>query len=133
MSDNYSRSGDSWEELLDQACRRTQSGSDPSIESPSLTRRSISILPDHEREELDLHLSDTIPGEESEAMADCLAQLEDLLLDRPQALELLEHVRQDVARTALRCIEQSYRFGKRKGHKEALDMMIPYIHETSAA
>lgn len=128
MPDHRPRPGDGWEELLDQACRRSQSGT----ELPHVTRRSLSILPDAEREELDLHLSDTIPGEESEAMAECLAQLEDLLSDRPQALELLEHVRQDVACTALRCIEQSYRYGKRKGHKEALDMLLPYFQETGA-
>ena len=122
------RPGDRWEDLLDQACRHSRNGSDPVPAS----RRSLSVLPDHEREELDLHLSSTIHEEDSEAMAECLAQLEDMLQDRPQALELLEHVRQDVARTALRCIEQSYRFGKRKGHKEALDMMLPYLHESGA-
>ncbi|MBW3622548.1 MAG: hypothetical protein KY468_03965 [Armatimonadetes bacterium] len=129
MSDPRPRPGDSWGELIDQACRRTQADA----ELPHLTRRSLSVLPDAEREELDLYLSTTIPEEESEAMAECLGHLEDLLSDRPQALELLEHVRQDVARTALRCIEQSYRFGKRKGQKEALDLMIPYIQETSPA
>ena len=69
----------------------------------------------------------------AEAMADCLAQLEELLADRPHALELLEHVRQDVARTALRCIEQSYLFGKRRGHKDALDLLLPYINHLSPA
>ena len=128
MSDPRARPGDSWEELLDQACRRSQNGSD----SAPMTRRSLSVLPDHEREELDLHLTTTIHEDESEAMAECLHRLEEMLQDRPQALELLEHVRQDVARTALRCIEQSYRYGKRKGHKEALDMMLPYLQDSGS-
>ena len=127
MPDQQPRSNDSWEDLLDQACRRSKNGA----ESPPITRRSLSILPDHEREELDLYLSTKINEEESEAMAECLSQLESLVQDRPQALELLEHVRQDVARTALRCIEQSYHYGKRKGHKEALDLLLPYLQETS--
>jgi transposase len=127
MPDQQPRSNDSWEDLLDQACRRSKNGP----EHPPITRRSLSILPDHEREELDLYLSTKINEEESEAMAECLSQLESLVQDRPQALELLEHVRQDVARTALRCIEQSYHYGKRKGHKEALDLLLPYLQETS--
>jgi hypothetical protein len=55
-----------------------------------------------------------------------------MLDDRPLALELLEHVRHDLARTALRCIEESYRFGKRRGQKEALDLLVPYAHELTA-
>jgi hypothetical protein len=122
-------SGAGWDDLLDQACRRSGSESG----SPFSMRRSLSALPDGEREELDLYLSRTLKEDESEAMADCLAQLEETLSDRPQALELLEHIRQDVARTALRCIEQGYLYGKRRGQRDALDMLLPYIRDLSPA
>jgi hypothetical protein len=122
-------SGAAWDDLLDQACRK----SGPDSGSPFSARRALSSLPDGEREDLDLHLSRSLKEDESEAMTDCLIQLEDLLKDQPHALELLDHVRQDVARTALRCIEQSYLFGKRRGQREALDMLIPYVHEMSTS
>ena len=127
MHEHHPRPGSAWEEILDQACRRSR----PDSGSPISIRRSLSVLSEGEREDLDLHLSRTLNEEESEAMADCLVQLEDLLSDRPMALELLDHVRQDIARTALRCIEQSYRFGKRRGQKEALDLMVPYVNEVA--
>ena len=129
MSERHPSSGTDWENLLSEACRRSR----PESGSLHSVRRSLSGLPEGEREELDLHLSSTLNDEESEAMADCLSRLEELLDDRPRALELLEHVRQDVARTALRCIEQSYRFGKRKGQKEALDLLIPYLRDNAPA
>jgi hypothetical protein len=127
MSESHPRPGTGWEDLLDEACRRAS----PESGSPHSIRRSLSILSETEREELDHHLSATLKEDESEAMADCLLQLEDVLADHPHALELLEHVRQDIARTALRCIEHSYRFGKRRGQREALDMLIPYIRDLS--
>ena len=129
MSERRPRPGDGWEDILDQACRRSRSEEGNFFSA----RRSLSILPDNEREELDFFLSNSIKEEESEAMHDCLERLEEMLIDQPQALELLEHLRQDVARTSLRCIEQSYRFGKRKGQREALDMLLPYIHDTTVA
>ena len=129
MPEHRPRPGAGWEDLLDQACRRSR----PEAGSPHSVRRSLSHLPDAEREELDLFLSGALNEDESEAMADCLDRLEEMLEDRPDALELLEHVRQDVARTALRCIEESYRFGKRRGQREALDLLVPYIQERASA
>jgi transposase len=129
MPERHPQPGDGWEDLLNQACNPAYNEAN-SVHS---ARRALSILSESEREELDLHLSRNLSEEESEVMHDCLAQLEDLIQDRPKALELLEHVRQDIARTALRCIEQSYRYGKRRGQREALDMLLPYIQETSPA
>lgn len=92
-------------------------------------RKALSVLPDVEREELDLFLSSAISEEETEQMVEYLRELEELLADNPRARELLDHLREDVARTAIRCIELSYRYGKRRGHRECLDLLIPYISE----
>lgn len=128
MAERRPQPGDGWEDILNQACRQM-----PLDGGAHSNRRALSVLSDAERDELDAHLSGSLNADESEAMNDCLTRLEDLIEDRPQALELLEHVRQDIARTALRCIEQSYRFGKRRGHREALDLLLPYVHEVATS
>ena len=129
MPEDPSRPEPNWEDWLDEATRSAR----PEAGNPFSVRRSLSVLPEAERDALDSHLSGTLNEDESEAIADCLVQLEDLLRDRPRALELLEHIRHDVARTALRCIEESYRFGKRRGQKEALDMILPYARDLAAS
>ncbi len=92
-------------------------------------RRGLSILPDGEREELDLYLSHAVSEEESEEVAATLNELESLIGDSPRALELLAGLREDLARTALRFMEMAYRFGKRRGSREALDLLLPYIQD----
>ena len=119
--------------ILDIRKARVKDRQMPPARQPTDFLNVDSLLSDTERDELDQYLSATLKEDESEAMADCLLQLEDLLGDHPHALELLEHVRQDIARTALRCIEHSYRFGKRRGQREALEMRVPYIRVIAPA
>jgi|GEM_PF-3118107 hypothetical protein len=93
-------------------------------------RRAISALPEWERDELDAHLAASLADDDSDDSA-LLAELEEILGDDPRALTLLQQLRTNVARTALRCVELSYLYGKRRGAREALDLLLPYIAERS--
>ncbi|HEY3282599.1 MAG TPA: hypothetical protein VGN26_10025, partial [Armatimonadota bacterium] len=92
-------------------------------------RRGASLLPDGEREELDLFLSHSLTDDDPEEMGTTLNELESILGEDERGLELLKDLREEVARTAFRCIELAYRFGKRRGGREALDLLLPYIQD----
>lgn len=91
-------------------------------------RRAFSLLPDREREDLDLFLSEALSDDDdADEMNSALEELQDQLGDFPRAQKLLDSLREDAARTAMRCMELAYRYGKRKGRTEALDLLIPYV------